>query len=409
MNRDMNHLDPAFDPRIADWLEGDPSKAPAFVLETVLGALPSVTQRRSRMVAWGRPSRDLRWLSLTLFVALALVIGGLLTIRGSTQPLVGGPAPVNNVRPAIPSSWTSDGGVVLTIRRDPAFDDATFWRASTWDVIRSDHWEQSDVRTVTRRANRPLLEGTIEDPGTAQGLREVTFSVTAVPGQDPVLVAPATPVRVGKDVRLTLIGEAGFFGEIRPDRPRTDEYEITARIPVGGTGEGGLSPAVLRAAGETYPDAVKERYMDVAGDIMGPNAARLRQGIEANAVSHAPFDLAEATEAELRSSTYTYDTNVSELDCQGISIVECFAIYKRGYCQHFSTTMAVLLRTMGVPTRIAEGYLPGERLGQTETIRASDAFTWVEVYFPNHGWVPFDPTGGPDRPGILPVALPSGG
>ena len=45
---DMNHLDPAFDPRIADWLEADPDRAPREVLDTVLAALPSIPQRRAR-------------------------------------------------------------------------------------------------------------------------------------------------------------------------------------------------------------------------------------------------------------------------------------------------------------------------------------------------------------------------
>jgi transglutaminase-like putative cysteine protease len=57
--------------------------------------------------------------------------------------------------------------------------------------------------------------------------------------------------------------------------------------------------------------------------------------------------------------------------------------------------MAVLLRDLSVPTRIAEGFLPGAVDPNTgiETIPQSGAYTWVEVYFPGHGWVMFDPTG----------------
>ncbi len=76
--------------------------------------------------------------------------------------------------------------------------------------------------------------------------------------------------------------------------------------------------------------------------------------------------------------------------------MECFSTYKRGFCQYYATTMAVLLRDLGVPTRIVEGFLPGAVDPNTgiETIQQSDAYTWVEVYFPGHGWVMFDPTGG---------------
>jgi hypothetical protein len=57
--------------------------------------------------------------------------------------------------------------------------------------------------------------------------------------------------------------------------------------------------------------------------------------------------------------------------------------------------MAVILRDLGVPRRIAQGYLPGSRdlNAATETILFSDAHAWVEVYFPGYGWLPFDPTG----------------
>ena len=99
---------------------------------------------------------------------------------------------------------------------------------------------------------------------------------------------------------------------------------------------------------------------------------------------------------ELHSSTYTYATDVRDLDCATLSTAECFATYKRGFCQYYAATMAVLLRDLGVPTRIAEGFLPGAVDPNTgiETIQLSSAHTWVEVYFPGHGWVMFDPTGG---------------
>jgi transglutaminase-like putative cysteine protease len=86
--------------------------------------------------------------------------------------------------------------------------------------------------------------------------------------------------------------------------------------------------------------------------------------------------------------------------------VECLATYRKGFCQYYATTMAALLRRMGVPARIAEGFLPGDRTGTTEIIRATDAHAWVEVYFPLYGWVTFDPTPRPN-PKRLPAPLPA--
>ena len=84
-----------------------------------------------------------------------------------------------------------------------------------------------------------------------------------------------------------------------------------------------------------------------------------------------------------------------ERECKDISIVECFAHYGRGFCQHYATTMAIFLRAQGIPARIVEGYLPGKRTPQgEERIDGQARHQWVEVYFPRYGWVMFDPTGG---------------
>ena len=130
--------------------------------------------------------------------------------------------------------------------------------------------------------------------------------------------------------------------------------------------------------------------------LIGTNVRKLEDKVRAEAASSAPFDLASQIVTELHSATYTYDTDVRDLDCGALSTAECFATYKRGFCEHYATTMAVVLRDLGVPARLAEGFLPGtlDPNTGTETIRASSAQAWVEVYFPGHGWVMFDPTAG---------------
>ena len=67
---------------------------------------------------------------------------------------------------------------------------------------------------------------------------------------------------------------------------------------------------------------------------------------------------------------------------------------KTGHCEYFSTAMAVMLRTHGIASRVVNGFLPGEYndLGGDYIVRASDAHSWVEVYFPGSGWLTFDPT-----------------
>ena len=109
-----------------------------------------------------------------------------------------------------------------------------------------------------------------------------------------------------------------------------------------------------------------------------------------------PYDVASTMVDYLQSSAnFKYDADVRDLACEGLSTVECFARFRQGYCQYYATTMAILLRQHGIPTRLAAGFLPGERDARLfERVSVSAAHAWVEVYFPGYGWVEFDPTGG---------------
>ena len=74
---------------------------------------------------------------------------------------------------------------------------------------------------------------------------------------------------------------------------------------------------------------------------------------------------------------------------------------KTGYCEQFATAATLMLRSLGVPARLATGYAPGEydSVLDQSVVRERDAHAWVEVLFPSHGWVPVDPT-----PGVNPLA-----
>jgi transglutaminase-like putative cysteine protease len=408
MNHDIDRLDAGFDPRISDWLERDPHEAPANVLEAVLTALPAISQRRAMMNLSRIPTTRLAWLGVAAVVVVS-VIGGLLAVRDAT-PSLSEPGAAGSDYLRLATTWTGDGSIALTIRHGSLNDGPVYWRSTTYDRILPTGWQQTDVRTVTRPAGTSLLEGTIDDPGMRAGLRTFTFTVTPASTANSAglpMVSPANPVSAGEKVRLTLIGKEGFFASMRRDGSTTTEYEVTARTQVRGDGGGELNDMALRAAGNRYPTEIVERYLAVADGILGPNARALQQKIEGAATSRAPIDLVEATMAELRSNEFTYHTDISDLDCAARSTVECFATFKQGFCQYYATTMAVLLRSMGIPARLAVGFLPGERNAATEIVRDSDAHAWVEVYFPGYAWVTFDPTGA-NLPTQLPPALPAG-
>jgi hypothetical protein len=74
---------------------------------------------------------------------------------------------------------------------------------------------------------------------------------------------------------------------------------------------------------------------------------------------------------------------------------------RTGFCQQFASSMAVMLRTLGIPARLAVGFTPGEPAGSSDrlTVTTKNAHAWVEVLFPSFGWVPFEPT--PNRQNVV--------
>jgi transglutaminase-like putative cysteine protease len=104
------------------------------------------------------------------------------------------------------------------------------------------------------------------------------------------------------------------------------------------------------------------------------------------------YEEAVAIQNYLRNaSAFTYDTSVAPAD--GADAVSSFLDEKRGYCVHFATTMVMLSRSLGIPARMAIGYLGGhQQEGGTFEVRGGDAHAWPELYFPGQGWVRFEPT-----------------
>ncbi len=92
-------------------------------------------------------------------------------------------------------------------------------------------------------------------------------------------------------------------------------------------------------------------------------------------------------------SVFTYDTDVPAR-ADSFTILQFLTETKRGFCQQFASAMAMMLRTLGFPTRLAEGYTPGERDPDTGAwhVTTKELHAWVEVQFPTYGWLAFEPT-----------------
>jgi len=158
-------------------------------------------------------------------------------------------------------------------------------------------------------------------------------------------------------------------------------YDAVSQLPE-------IPPEILRGSSQTYPESFRALYLQLPK--LDPRIADLARMITSRARN--PYDKARAIESYLRNN-YGYT-----LDLSGTPPVDPLAYFlfekRAGHCEYFAAAMTVMLRTVGVPARYVNGFLPGEynEVGGDYIIRASDAHSWVEVFFPGYGWITFDPT-----------------
>ncbi len=160
------------------------------------------------------------------------------------------------------------------------------------------------------------------------------------------------------------------------------QYEARSVVPAP-------SVAALRVAGSDYPASMGEMYLQLPPKL-DPRIPELAKQITGRA--NNPYDKSLALEAYLRTH-YGYT-----LDLTGTPPPDPLAYFlfqkRAGHCEYFASAMTVMLRSVGIPARLVNGFLTGEYndVGGDFIVRASDAHSWVEVFFPTYGWLTFDPT-----------------
>ena len=158
-------------------------------------------------------------------------------------------------------------------------------------------------------------------------------------------------------------------------------YEADSDIAVA-------APAELRTAGRNYPTLIAATYLRLPD--LDPRVARLAAQITNSASSD--FDKAAAIENYLRTR-FGYTLELPRTAAKD-PIANFLFERKQGHCEYFASSMAVMLRTLGIPSRVVNGFRTDEfnDLTGNYVVRAKDAHSWVEAYFPGYGWQTFDPT-----------------
>jgi transglutaminase-like putative cysteine protease len=145
----------------------------------------------------------------------------------------------------------------------------------------------------------------------------------------------------------------------------------------------------LRSAPMNYPNDIRQADLQVP-PALDARIAELARRVTARAANE--YDKAQAIERYL-TSQYQYTLQLPA-KAPDDPLANFLFERKRGHCEYFASSMAVMLRVLGVPARVVNGFRTTEfnDLTSTYVIRASSAHSWVEVYFAGYGWVTFDPT-----------------
>jgi transglutaminase-like putative cysteine protease len=176
-------------------------------------------------------------------------------------------------------------------------------------------------------------------------------------------------------------------------------YQVFSQVPQPTT-------AQLDAAGAFYPSAIQGKFLQLP--VNRPEILRqTAQKIQADYDPQTPYETARAIERYLiHDGGFTYNINADY--GRGDRAIEDFlGEGKQGFCTQFATSMALLAREQGIPSRVVYGATTGTKVQSDEyVVTGYNMHTWVEIYFPGVGWYPFDPTPGFSVPSTMEANAP---
>ena len=262
------------------------------------------------------------------------------------------------------------------------------WRGVYLSTFDGRNWSSPRAQYVTER----LAGGgfAVYPPDVRRSLlpaamgNAIHYHVLMEPIGTNVFFLAEEPLELHGDYRVLGMDSGGAVFNLDPERP-VGRYDAWSNIKFPG-------PAELRRASGPYPAAIEALYLPVPQ--LDPRIRSLAQQIASGSDNN--FDRAVAIERYLRAN-FAYTLQLPRTTPPD-PLADFLFERRRGHCEYFASAMAIMLRDLDIPSRLVNGFRTGEfnDLTSQYVIRASNAHSWVEVYFPGYGWMSFDPTpGGP--------------
>ncbi len=307
----------------------------------------------------------------------------------------------------VQGEWVSVDDEVLVL----AAPRALYLRTVTYDIYTGHGWDSSASVERTVEAGELLFDEPTSERSIALdavAIEEIGIEMRQPIGRD--LFTAGSPMEIyapaiiSEPLGQPLLGHiqhASALGE-------GESYQQLVQISTA-------TEAELGAAGDEYPEEVRDLYLDTSRvtDGVAREAERVTDGAENN------YERAEALANFLKndpSFTYSTTAGVPPSDQDWVDFFLFDPEFGRsGYCQYFATAMVMMARSVGLPARLAAGFAPGERQDDdTFLVREANAHAWAEIYFPGYGWEIFEATpsinsgfgrasGNPTSPGNVPL------
>lgn len=270
--------------------------------------------------------------------------------------------------------------IILDRKLPPALP--VYWRALTFDVYTGFGWQSSQTADQTIEPAEEIENYTNVSidflvPSSAYYILQ---TVTKFDRSNTLLFGLGEPIRSDSRLDLSLRASGDLYGAVL----KPQKYRLISRVAAP-------ELASLQASPSEYPDWILDRYIQLP-DLIPERVHRLSHEITDG--YRTPFEKSIAIESYLRNFPYSLHV-LYPPDGREISDFFLFDV-QAGYCDYFATAMVVLLRSAGIPARLVMGYAQGSFDSQENRfiVTEADAHSWVEVYFPGIGWVPFEPTPG---------------
>ena len=328
-----------------------------------------------------------------------------------------------------PLDWPQEGTTLLEVRSV----EPHYWKASVLDRFDGFTWQRAtgaDALSAPERFARRRLPGGELPELHRNWLTQASFEVQALQSglaigagvpqaiqgvdgvsasSDGTMSVDGEPLRTGDEYSIVAYNPQPTERQLRraPSTYPEERFGQTTLVGLPATVEPPVDPGSTAGDGAAAPEPpvvagfapARARAMPLWGTsdrdseaavLASPYAGVYRLARRLTADADTPYDAVRAIERHLREG-YDYSPNVPE---RTYPLAAFLFEDESGYCQQFAGTMALMLRMVGLPSRVVSGFAPGSLDEERDVyeVRDTDAHSWVEVYFRGIGWVTFDPT-----------------